>query len=62
MNAGIVAPMAQANTDKIIDVFTERPIIGPSMPIGTKVGLSNTENQKNSICEAATLGLKFEAY
>lgn len=49
MKAGIVAPMRQANTERIIDVFTERPNIGPSIPIGTKAGLSRTENQKNII-------------
>jgi hypothetical protein len=49
VNAGITAPITVAKTVRMIEVLTDRPKIGPNIPIGIRVGLMSNENQKKTI-------------
>jgi hypothetical protein len=45
-----VDPITVENIVRMIDVLTERPNMGPNMPIWIRTGLQSRENQNSIIC------------
>jgi hypothetical protein len=49
VNAGIIEPMHDAKTLRMMDVLTEIPKIGPNMPMVMRPGDINIENHMKII-------------